>query len=106
MTVAATAVEQVIQVATRVVEGRFTGREAVTILATLTRPAMQEAAELCQADPERAAVYRELILAIGRELRRREKESGSGSDGPRQLRAVTDDLGRVLRALEPGGELA
>jgi hypothetical protein len=104
--VGAGSVEQVIRVATRVVEGRYTGREGVTILATLTRPAMQEAAALRQADPVRASTYREVILAIGRELRRRENETGSKADDPRQLHAVTDDLAKVLRSLGPGAEPA
>jgi hypothetical protein len=90
------AVEQVIQTATRVLDGGLAPREAVTVLATLTREAVPAARELRAADPDRAATYRELILALGRELRRREPTS----DDPRHLRALTEDLARVLRALE------
>lgn len=89
------AVEQVIQTATTVLKGQLSPREAVTILATLTRDAVPAARALRAADPKQADVYRELILAIGRELRGREETS----DEPRYLRAVTDDLGRVLAAL-------
>ena len=59
-------VEQVIQTATKVVDGGLAAREAFTVL-----------------------------LALGRELRRREQTS----DEPRHVRAVTDDLARVLDAL-------
>jgi hypothetical protein len=89
------AVEQVIQTATRVLDGGLAAREAVTVLATLTREAVPAARDLRRADPERAATYRELILVIGRELRRREP----ASDDPRHLHAVTEDLARVLDAL-------
>ncbi len=89
------AVEQVIQTTTTVLKGQLSPREAVTILATLTRDAVPAARALRAGDPDQADAYRELILAIGRELRRREQTS----DEPRHLRALTDDLGRVLAAL-------
>ncbi len=89
------AVDQVVQTATTVLKGQLTAREAVTILATLTRDAVFAARQLRATDPARADTYRELILAIGRELRRREQES----EEPRHVRALTDDLTRVLRAL-------
>ncbi|MGH9184986.1 MAG: hypothetical protein ACRD0U_04080 [Acidimicrobiales bacterium] len=89
-------VEQVVQTATRVLEGRLTAREAVTILATLARDAVPAARTLRRADPERADAYRELIVVIGRELRLREGESGE----PHQVRALIDDLAKVLRGLE------
>lgn len=89
------AVEQVIQTASKVLEGGFTAREAITILATLTREAESSARELRDTDPDRADAYRELILAIGRELRRRADER----DDARHLRAVIDDLAKVLAAL-------
>ena len=89
------AVEQVIQTASKVLEGEFTAREAITILATLTREAVPAARELRATDPDRADSYRELILVIGRELRARADEH----DDARHLRAVTDDLAKVLRAL-------
>ena len=90
------AVEQVIQTASKVLEGEFTAREAVTILATLTREAVPGARELRRTDPGRADSYRELIVAIGRELRRRDDEGHVD----RHLRAVLEDLAAVLRALD------
>ncbi len=90
------AVEQVIQTASKVLEGEFTAREAITILATLTREAVPAARELRDTDPDRADSYRELILVIGRELRSRADESSDA----RHLRAVIEDLAKVLRALE------
>jgi hypothetical protein len=90
------AVEQVIQTASKVLEGEFTAREALTILTTLTREAVTAARELRAADPDRADTYRELIVVIGRELRGRADERADA----RHLRAVIEDLARVLRALE------
>lgn len=89
------AVDQVIQTATTVLKGQLTPREAVTILSTLTRDALPAARGLRTTDPEQADTYRELILAIGRQLRRIEQDSQE----PRHVRALTDDLGQVLRAL-------
>lgn len=89
------ALEQVVRTTTRVVNGHLTPREAVTILATLTRHAVPAARELRAADPEQADVYRELVLAIGRQLR----QSEASSDEPRHVRALTEDLARVLHAL-------
>jgi len=54
------------------------------------------ARELRDTDPDRANSYRELVLVIGRELRGRVDEC----DDSRDLRAVIDDLAKVLRALE------
>ncbi len=88
-------VEQVIQTVTKVLDGRLTAREAVTVLATLTREAVPAARQMRATDPDRAATYRELILALGQELRRVEP----ASDDPRHLHAVTEDLARVLDAL-------
>ncbi len=88
-------VEQVIQTATKVLDGGLTAREAVTVLATLTRDAVPAARALRRTDPDRAATYRELILALGQELRRLEP----ASDDPRHLHAVTEDLAKVLEAL-------
>jgi hypothetical protein len=90
------AVEQVIQTASKLLRGEFTAREAITILATLTREAVPAARELRATDPDRADTYRELILVIGRELRGLADE---GTDA-RHLRAVLEDLAEVLRALE------
>jgi len=89
------AVEQVIQTAGTVVQGQLAAREAVTILATLTRDALPAARDLRATDPERADTYRELIVALGRELRRTEEFS----DEPHQVRALTDDLARIVQAL-------
>jgi hypothetical protein len=90
------AVEQVIQTASKLLGGQFTAREAITILATLTREAVPAARELRATDPDRADTYRELILVLGRELR------GRADDRPdaRHLRAVIEDLAEVVRALE------
>jgi hypothetical protein len=90
------AVEQVIQTASRVLEGELTAREGITILATLTREAESAARELRDTDPDRADSYRELIRVIGRELRGRADER----DDARHLWAVIEDLAKVLHALE------
>ena len=90
------AVEQVLQTATKVLENQLTAREGTTILATLTREAVTAGRELRETDPDRADVYRELILVIGRELRHREAENVES----RHLHAVLEDLATVLRALE------
>jgi len=89
-------VEQVIQTASKVLGGGLTAREAITILATLTREAVPAARDLRASDPDRADTYRELILVIGRELRGRADERPDA----RYLRAVIEDLAEVLRALE------
>jgi hypothetical protein len=88
-------VEQVIQTATKVRVGGLTAREVFTVLATRTREAVPAARDLRKTDPDRAAIYRELILALGQGLRRRERTS----DDPRHLRAVTEELAKVLDAL-------
>jgi len=88
-------VEQVIQTASKVLEGEFTAREAITILASLTSEAIPAARELRASDPDRADAYRELVLVIGRELRGRADQCADA----RHLRAVIDDLAKVLRAL-------
>lgn len=88
-------VEQVIQTATKVLEGELAAREAMTILASLTPQATAAARELHEVELDRAVAYRELILAIGRELQRRQP----GSTEPRHLRAVLDDLAQLQRAL-------
>jgi hypothetical protein len=90
------AVDQVVQAATTVLKGRLTPREGVTILATLTQDALAAARELRATEPEQADVYRELILVVGRELRQTEQTSNER----RYVRALTDELARVLRALE------
>ncbi|HET6921190.1 MAG TPA: hypothetical protein VFI46_17265 [Jiangellaceae bacterium] len=56
---------------------------------------MPAARRLRDTDPDRAATYRELILALGQELRHRERTS----DDPLHIRAVTEDLAKVLDAL-------
>jgi hypothetical protein len=90
-------IDQVIQTATSVTAGRLSPREAVTILATMTREATSAARELRDTDPDQARAYHELIVAIGRELRHRERDAADA----RHIRAVTDDLARLVRALEP-----
>lgn len=88
-------IDQVIRTATSVTAGQLTPREAVTILATMTEGATSAARDLRGSDPDQADAYSELIVAVGRELRRREQTS----DDPRHLRALTDDLARIVRAL-------
>jgi hypothetical protein len=90
-------VEQVLQVATKVLDASIAPREAVTILASLTHEAVPAARELRRSDPERADAYAELLVATGRELRTREKSTTD----VRHLRAVLDDLAKVLNALKP-----
>jgi hypothetical protein len=90
------ALDQAVQTASAVLERRLSAREAVTILATLTREAVPAARELRREDPDRADSYRELVIAVGRELRRHEGDSTE----PRHLRAVTDYLARIVHALE------
>jgi hypothetical protein len=92
----ATVLDEVVRTATQVLERRRSAREAVTILATLTREAEKTARDLRRSEPERAAAYRDLVLAIETELRRR----AAASDEPPQVRAVVDDLGRLVKALE------
>ncbi|HET6687169.1 MAG TPA: hypothetical protein VFH02_11660 [Jiangellaceae bacterium] len=87
--------DQVIQTAMKVAEGQLTAREGITILATLTPQALAAARELRESERDRAVAYRELILAIGGELRRHQPTSNE----PRHLGAVIDDLDRVQRAL-------
>ncbi|HEV8297754.1 MAG TPA: hypothetical protein VGQ20_10665 [Acidimicrobiales bacterium] len=89
------AVEQVIQTAARVLEGEITAREAITILATLTRDALPAARELREDEPERAVAYRELIAAMERELRLRDDNRAES----RYLHAVIEDLTKVADAL-------
>lgn len=90
------AVEEVIRTTTKVLEGELSGREAVTILATLARDAVPAASELRKADPDRADTYRELISAIGEELQSRIETDSQ----PRHLQAVIDDLTKVRRSLD------
>jgi hypothetical protein len=89
------AVEQVVQTASRLLEGRLAPREAVTILATLTREAVPAARQLRHDDPGRAGTYRELLEVIGRELGRRPDDRADAA----QVQAVSDDIARVRRAL-------
>lgn len=126
-------VEQVIQTASRVLEGELEGREAVTILATLSRDAVTAGETLSRTDPNRAATYQELLAAIIRELEVRGGRSddrpsshdvgmsmgerpaaarhaaeGRGDDGraserSRYLCAVAEDLAKVQRALAGPG---
>ena len=89
------AVELVIQTATALLVHRLAPREAVTILATQAPQARSVADAFVQADPERAATYAALLTSLasdlGTELAR--------TDDPRDLRAVLDELDRLVRAL-------
>lgn len=94
-------VEQVIRTASRVLEGELEGREAVTILATLSRDAVTAGEKLRWADPERAATYQELLAALIQELEAR--SDGNGDDEQaRYVVAVAQDLAKVQRSLTPG----
>ncbi|MDZ7732619.1 MAG: hypothetical protein U5R31_05410 [Acidimicrobiia bacterium] len=88
-------VEQVVQTATMVLRGTYSPREAVTILATLTREAVPAAVALRGDDPTRAAELAEVLRRSARGFRTRE-EDGTGGE---HLGAVLDDLAAVHRAL-------
>lgn len=88
-------VELVIQTATAVLGGRFAPREAVTILAAQTSVALPAARQLASAEPDRAAAYATIVRCLEVELDGRVP----GSDQPHYLRAVTQDLAALARAL-------
>lgn len=88
-------VEQVIQTATKVLDGDLMPREAVTILASMTSEAVAAAGLMKRDEPERAMAYREVLVVVGRELRAREPADPES----RHLHAVLDDLAKVVNAL-------
>jgi hypothetical protein len=86
-------IEVVIHTASAVLLDRLAPHEAMTILATQVAPACTAARHLGGADPKRAAAYAALIRDLGRQLRDR-----AASDPAPHLRALVDDLARVVRA--------
>jgi len=90
--------EVVIHTASAVLLDRLAPNEAVTILATQVAPACAAARHLAGADPERAAVYSALMRDLGRQLRDR----ADAAPAP-HLRALVEDLARVVRAFPPPG---
>ncbi len=90
-------IDLVIQTASGVLTGRFGAREAVTILAAQAPQARAEAALLAARAPDRAERYGELLASIGDEVARR-AEGGAGEE-PGAVRAVVDELRRIVTAL-------
>ena len=89
------AVELVIQTATALVMRRLAPREAVTILATQAPQARSAAQSLLRTDPDRARTYASLLSSLEADLDR-ELE---GCDDPGDLRAVMEDLQRLVMVL-------
>jgi hypothetical protein len=88
-------VELVIQTTTALLIHRLAPREAVTILATQGPRARAVAASFSEADPDRAGTYARLLTSIAADLRSELPET----DDPRDLRAVVEDLERLVLAL-------
>ena len=91
------AVELVIQTASGVLTGRYGPKEAVTLLASQGPQARARGMVMAIREPEQAGSYAELLRSIVTELAARDVE---GEDA-RDLRAVVDDVERVLKALTP-----
>jgi hypothetical protein len=91
------AVELVIQTASSVLTGRYGPKEAVTLLASQGPQARARAMVMAKREPEQAASYAELLRSIVAELAAREVV---GED-VRDLRAVVDDVERVVKTLTP-----
>jgi len=89
------AIDEVMQAATKVVDGEMTALDAVPILRPLTRDAVPAALALRKADPSEADDYHKLVLGVGRSLR----SQVSGSTEAASLNAVIDEMSRVLQAL-------
>jgi hypothetical protein len=89
-------VELVIQTASVLLEGRLAPQEAVTILATQAPQAKAASRRLRRTDPERAAVYAELLRSIASALRDR----AVSAERPRAIRAVEDDLDAIADGLQ------
>ncbi len=91
------AVELVIQTTSGVLTGRYGPKEAVTLLASQGPQARARAMVMAVREPEQAGNYAELLRAIVAELAARDV---AGEDA-RDLRAVIDDVERVVQALTP-----
>jgi hypothetical protein len=91
-------VEQVLQTATKLVDGSLDGREAVTILATLARDALPAATRLRQTEPDRAAAYATLLEATAREI---QGQADGANDQAAYLTQVVNDLTRLQATLSP-----
>ncbi len=89
------AVELVIQTTTALLVHRLAPREAVTILATQAPQARAVAASFVLTDAARAATYATLLTSMAADLR----GQLPGSDDPRDLQAVVEDLERLALAL-------
>jgi hypothetical protein len=89
------AVELVIETATGLLTGRFGPREAVTILASQAPQARAEARLLAEHEPGWARAHAELLDSIRDALASKAELTAQARD----LRAVLDDLDRVVAAL-------
>ncbi|MDQ4097290.1 MAG: hypothetical protein M3144_05405 [Actinomycetota bacterium] len=89
------AVELVIETATGLLTGRFGPREAVTILASQGPQARAEARALAEREPDWSRTHAELLGAIRDALAANPDLAAQARD----LRAVLEDLDRVVTAL-------
>jgi hypothetical protein len=88
-------IDEVMQTATKVVDGEMSALEAVPILRPLTGEAVPVALAMRKDAPGEADDYHRMVLGVGRSLRQRV----AGSTESASLNAVIDDLSRVLQAL-------
>ncbi|HEX2272924.1 MAG TPA: hypothetical protein VHG90_03510 [Acidimicrobiales bacterium] len=89
-------IDLVIQTASGVLTGRFAPREAVTILAAQAPQARAQAAVVAERAPQRGERYAELLRSIAAELA---KQGHEGREEPWAVRAVVQELERVVAAL-------
>jgi hypothetical protein len=85
----------VIETATGLLTGRFGPREAVTILASQTPQARAEARVLAEREPDWSRAHAELLDSIRDALATKAELTVQ----PRDLRAVLEDLDRLVAAL-------
>jgi hypothetical protein len=90
------AVELVIQTTSGVLTGRYGPKEAVTLLASQGPQARARGMVMAVREPEQAGTYAELLRSIAAALAARVE----GEDA-RDLRAVIDDVERVVKSLTP-----
>ena len=88
-------IDEVMQAATKVVDGEMSALDAVPIMRPLTGEAIPIALALRKEAPGEADDYHKLVLGLGRSLR---SQVAGSKEGP-SLNAVIDDLSRVLQAL-------
>jgi hypothetical protein len=88
-------IDEVMQAATKVVDGEMSALDAMPILRPLAGDAVPVALALRKTDPVEADDYHRQVLGLGRSLR----QQVSGSKEASSLNAVIDDLSRVLQAL-------